>query len=111
MINGKRFRLYVERVLVPTLKPGDIVVMDNLTSHKAKAVDRAIRAVGAKLIFLPKYSQISIRSSRPSLISSTGSERPLLDPLTPYSTLSAKSYRPSPHRNAQIYFRNSGYRA
>ena len=55
-INGERFRLYIERVLVPTLKPGDIVVMDNLGSHKGKAVRRAIRAVGAKLIFLPKYS-------------------------------------------------------
>ena len=55
-INGERFRLYVERVLVPTLKPGDIVVMDNLGSHKGSAVRRAIRAAGAKLFFLPKYS-------------------------------------------------------
>lgn len=55
-INGERFRLYVERVLVPTLKPGDIVVMDNLGSHKGKAVRRAIRAAGAKLLLLPKYS-------------------------------------------------------
>jgi transposase len=52
-INGERFRIYVERVLVPTLKPGDI---DNLGSHKGKAVRRAIRSAGAKLIFLPKYS-------------------------------------------------------
>jgi putative transposase len=43
-------------VLVPTLRPGDIVVMDNLGSHKGKAVRRAIRAAGAKLILLPKYS-------------------------------------------------------
>lgn len=55
-INGERFRLYIERVLIPTLKPGDIVVMDNLGSHKSKAVRRALRAAGAKLIFLPKYS-------------------------------------------------------
>ena len=55
-INGERFRLYVERVLVPTLRPGDIVIMDNLGSHKGAAVRRAIRAVGAKLFFLPKYS-------------------------------------------------------
>ena len=55
-INGERFRLYVERVLVATLKPGDVVIMDNLGSHKGKSVRRAIRAVGAKLIFLPKYS-------------------------------------------------------
>lgn len=55
-INGERFRIYVERVLVPTLRPGDIVIMDNLGSHKGKAVREAIRAAGAKLLFLPKYS-------------------------------------------------------
>jgi transposase len=55
-INGESFRLYVEELLVPTLRPGDIVIMDNLGSHKGKAVRRAIRATGAKLLFLPKYS-------------------------------------------------------
>jgi len=55
-INGERFRIYVEKVLLPTLRPGDIVIIDNLGSHKGKAVRRAIRAAGAKLIFLPKYS-------------------------------------------------------
>ena len=55
-INGESFLIYVEKVLVPTLRPGDIVVLDNLGSHKAKAVRRAIRAAGAKLFFLPKYS-------------------------------------------------------
>lgn len=55
-INGERFQLYVEKVLVPTLRPGDIVVMDNLGSHKGKAIRAAIRAAGAKLFFLPKYS-------------------------------------------------------
>jgi transposase len=55
-INGEKFRLYVERVLVPTLGPGDIVVMDNLGSHKGWAVRHAIRSTGAKLFFLPKYS-------------------------------------------------------
>ena len=54
-INGGTFLAYVEQVLVPTLKPGDIVVIDNLGSHKSKAIRRAIRAVGAKL-FLPPYS-------------------------------------------------------
>ena len=54
-IDGDSFRLYVERVLVPTLRPGDIVVMDNLGSHKSAAVRQAIRAAGAGL-FLPKYS-------------------------------------------------------
>lgn len=55
-INGESFRTYVEKVLVPTLKPDDIVVMDNLGSHKGKIVRQAIRAVGAKRFFLPKYS-------------------------------------------------------
>lgn len=55
-VNGERFRLYVEQVLVPTLRPDDIVVMDNLGSHKGKAIRRAIRATGAKLFLLPKYS-------------------------------------------------------
>ena len=55
-INGEGFRTYVEKVLVPTLKPGDIVIMDNLGSHKGKAVRQAIRSAAAKLFFLPKYS-------------------------------------------------------
>ena len=55
-INGQRFLLYVEEVLVPTLKTGDVVIMDNLGSHKGKAIRNAIRSAGAKLIFLPKYS-------------------------------------------------------
>jgi transposase len=55
-INGRSFLAYVEQILVPTLKPGDIVIMDNLGSHKGKAVRAAIRAVGAKLFFLPPYS-------------------------------------------------------
>jgi transposase len=55
-IDGGSFRTYVERVLVPTLRPGDIVIMDNLGSHKGKAVRALIRAAGAKLLFLPKYS-------------------------------------------------------
>lgn len=55
-INGECFRTYVEKVLIPTLKPGDIVIADNLGSHKGKAVRQAIRAAGARLLFLPKYS-------------------------------------------------------
>jgi len=55
-INGQSFLAYVEQILVPALRPGDIVVIDNLGSHKGKAVRRAIRAAGAKLFFLPPYS-------------------------------------------------------
>jgi transposase len=55
-INADSFLAWVEQFLAPTLKPGDIVVMDNLSSHKGVAVRRAIQAVGAKLFFLPPYS-------------------------------------------------------
>jgi transposase len=55
-INGASFLAYVEQVLVPTLTPRDIVIFDNLGSHKGKAVRKAIRATGAKLFFLPPYS-------------------------------------------------------
>ncbi|BAK66789.1 putative transposase for insertion sequence element [Sphingobium sp. SYK-6] len=55
-INGQLFLAYVEQFLVPTLVPGDIVIMDNLGSHKGQAVRKAIRAAGAKLLFLPPYS-------------------------------------------------------
>ena len=54
-INGVSFMTYVEQFLVPTLRPGDIVILDNLGSHKGKAVRRAIRAAGARLLFLPPY--------------------------------------------------------
>lgn len=55
-INGESFLAYVIQILVPTLKPGDIVVMDNLGSHKSKAVRDAIRSAGARRLFLPAYS-------------------------------------------------------
>lgn len=55
-INGECFRAYVDQQLVPTLRPGDIVVMDNLGSHKSAAVRQAIKAAGARLWFLPPYS-------------------------------------------------------
>ena len=55
-INGESFRTYVDQLLAPTLKPGDVVILDNLGSHKGKAVRRAIRASGARLLFLPPYS-------------------------------------------------------
>jgi putative transposase len=55
-INGERFLAYVTKFLIPALKPDDIVVADNLGSHKGKAVRKAIRSAGARLLFLPKYS-------------------------------------------------------
>ena len=55
-INGVSFRAYVEQVLLPTLKSGDIVILDNLGSHKSRAVRETIREAGARIWFLPKYS-------------------------------------------------------
>jgi transposase len=110
-INGERFRLYVERVLVPTLKPGDIVVMDNLGSHKSKAVRAAIRAAGAKLFFLPKYSpdlnpieQVFAKLKhllRKAAARSTDTVCDAIGDILP-------AFSPNECAN---YFRNSGYRA
>lgn len=55
-INGSIFQTYVEQVLVPTLRKGDIVILDNLRSHKAPAIRNAIKTAGARLFFLPAYS-------------------------------------------------------
>lgn len=55
-INGVWFQAYVDQVVVPTLSPGDVVVMDNLGSHKGAGVRRAIEAAGATLLYLPPCS-------------------------------------------------------
>jgi transposase len=55
-MTGAAFLAYVEQVLVPTLRPGEIVIMDNLPAHKPAAVRAAIEAAGAELRFLPPYS-------------------------------------------------------
>ena len=55
-INGEVFLIYIQQVLVPALRPGDVVILDNLGSHKGKMARKLIRAAGAHLIFLPPYS-------------------------------------------------------
>ena len=55
-MDGQAFEAYVTQVLVPTLKPDDIVVMDNLAAHKRAEIVLAIEAAGARLIYLPPYS-------------------------------------------------------
>jgi transposase len=55
-MNGLTFQGYVDWLLVPELKSGDTVIMDNLSSHKSTAVETSIQATGAKLLFLPPYS-------------------------------------------------------
>jgi transposase/transposase-like protein len=55
-LNGDLFKAYVERMLAPSLKPGDIVIMDNLSSHKVKGIVEAIEAAGVSVKYLPPYS-------------------------------------------------------
>jgi putative transposase len=55
-MNADSFRIYVEQVLAPTLQPGDMVIADNLASHRRPDIRAAIRRAGAKLFLLPKYS-------------------------------------------------------
>ena len=55
-VNGDIFRVFVEQVLAPTLREGDVVVMDNLPSHKVKGIEEAVQKRGAQLLYLPPYS-------------------------------------------------------
>lgn len=55
-VNGAAFRAWVQQMLVPVLQPGDIVVLDNLGSHKVAGIADAIQAAGAQLRYLPPYS-------------------------------------------------------
>ena len=101
-INGASFRAYIEQFLVPTLRPGDVVVMDNLGSHKSKAVRHLIRSAGAKLFFLPRYSPDlnpieQVFAKLKILLRKTDPRRP-----KPPGAGSANSSTTSPHRNAPI---------
>ena len=99
-IDGTSFRAYVEQFLVPTLSPGDIVIMDNLGSHKGQAVRQLIRSAGAKLFFLPRYSpdlnpiEQVFASSRPCCA------KPIRAPPKPPGAASAHSSIASNPRNA-----------
>jgi transposase len=55
-MDGEMFRAYVDQCLVPVLRPGDIVILDNLSSHKVRGVREAIASAGARLLYLPPYS-------------------------------------------------------
>ena len=100
-INGEIFLGYVQQFLVPSLRSGDIVILDNLGSHKSHAVRRSIRNVGAHLAFLPPYSRTSIRSNRCLRRSNTGCgwlRRVQLRLSTP---VSQTSYQTCPRVSAQ----------
>jgi transposase len=55
-MNGEAFSAYVEQMLAPSLKPGDVLMMDNLPANKVAGIETAIRAVGASILYLPAYS-------------------------------------------------------
>jgi len=78
-INGESFRTYVDQVLAPTLKPGDVVILDNLGSHKGKAVRRAIRASGAfcscRPIPRPQPHRTGLRQTETSHAKGQGANR------------------------------------
>jgi transposase len=108
-INGAVFLAYVEQMLAPTLTPGDIVVMDNLSSHKVKGVREAIEAAGASLCYLPAYSPdlnpIEQVFAKLKALLRKAAERSI-DAL--WDTIGSILDQFSP-QECQNYFRNSGY--
>ena len=92
---------YLRQCLVPTLKPGDIVVMDNLPAHKGQIVQQIIAAAGAELRYLPPIPPISIRSSRPSPSSNPTCAKPSNDQSTPCGNASEPCSTFSAPKNAQ----------
>jgi len=108
-INGQCFLAYVQQQLVPVLRPGDIVIMDNLGSHKSAAVRSAIRAAGARLRFLPPYSpdlnpieQAFAKIKHWMRLASTR----ILDDTWRHVGFLAAEFQPAECRN---YFANAGY--
>jgi transposase len=100
--SGQTFQLYVEKVLVPTLQQGDIVIMDNLDSHKGKAVRRAIRGAGARLFYLPKYSpDLNPIEQFFAKVKNIGFAKLLDEPPRPSTRQSVRSSTPS-HRMRKL---------
>ena len=95
-------------MLIPTLQPGDIVVMDNLGSHRGNAVRRALRAAGAKLFFLPKYSPDLNPIEMLFAKLKHGYERPPDGPSTPSITPSPNCAYVEPAECAN-FFAEAGY--
>lgn len=108
-VNGESFAAYVEQILVPTLQEGDIVIMDNLGSHKGNKIHRAIRTAGARLLFLPPYSPdfnpIEQALAKLKALLRKAEER-TLEALWRRIGLLLDAFSPAECTN---YFRNSGY--
>jgi len=109
-VNGELFRAYVEHVLVPELRRGDVVVMDNLGSHTAAAVRRAVEAAGCQLLYLPPYSPdlnpIENAFSKLKRLLRSAAER-TVDGLWSAIGRLLDRFGPTECRN---YFRHCGYR-
>lgn len=108
-MDGAAFTLYAERFLAPTLKPGDIVVMDNLPAHKVSGARDAIEAAGASVLFLPPYSPdfnpIEQAFSKIKAILRKAAAR-TLDALQAAIADALNAFTP---RECTNYFSNSGY--
>jgi transposase len=103
-INGEAFLAYVEQFLAPTLSPGDIVVADNLASHKVAGIREAIEACEASLWFLPAYSPDPNPIRRASPKSRRACARPNPAAERPCGTKPAASFRISPQTNAPTFW-------
>jgi len=110
-INRISLKANIDQVLVPELRPGDVVVMDNLGSDKGPAVAAAIEAVGASLLFLHRTAPTSTRSRMPSPSSKPCCARSRDAPSKACGRPSAISSTPSRPRNAPTFFANAGYEA
>ena len=108
-INHLAFETYVEKLLVPELRAGDIVIMDNLSSHKGAAVRERIEAAGAELLFLPPYSPdlnpIEMAFSKLKVLLRKAAER-TVDGLCKAIGSILETFNPHKRRN---YFAAAGY--
>jgi transposase len=108
-MTGDLFRAYVERVLGPTLSPGDVVVLDNLSSHKRADAVRAIEATGARALFLPPYSPdlnpIELAFAKLRRLVRSAGER-TVDGLWAFLGQALDAFAPAECAN---YFRHCGY--
>ena len=104
LMNGLIFQMYLRECLVPELRPGDTVIMDNLGSHKSQAVRDSITEQGAHLLFLPPYSPTSIQSKTSSRNSRPSSKPQKKGPLMICGAVSASSSNKLHRKSAKTSF-------
>ena len=108
-MNGAAFKAYIEQVLVPSLAPHDVVVMDNLSAHKVAGVREAIKAAGAHLLYLPAYSPdlnpIEQAFAKLKALLRKGAARTVDDLYQEIAT----SLDQVSHNECRNYFLNAGY--